>query len=86
VRRQYGVKFPIRHTSAPSDRTALLIEILRYAGVISKEDSADGTVTHITMWCRLRADSSTVAKMWQSSNLNRVRSFGITAEPVEQEV
>jgi hypothetical protein len=84
MKKRLGVRFKVKHTSTPGDNTGLLIELLRYAGVISREESADGTYTTVTMWCPLPKNFN--HSVWQRQNVDRIKSFGIAAEPVEQNV
>lgn len=82
--KRYGVKFRVTHISTPGDRTGLLIELLRYAGVISREESADWTFTDVTIWCPL--PKSYKHDVWQRQNVERIKSFGLPVEPIVKEV
>lgn len=59
---------------------AMLIEQLRYAGIVSivKEDTVDGMDT--TYMLELRAPKGVDARVWADQNARRMQSFGINAE------
>jgi len=95
VSKQYGVKvslkgiapeeelddspahaFGVRKARAAID---LLLEQLRYAGVISYgEHSSYATDGAFVVW----SPSATNNAWWQKGNIDRMASFGIKAEPV----
>lgn len=60
-----------------SGRCGLLIEQLRYAGSISREEFPDGEYT-LKIWCpkEVAADRR---EWWATRNAERMRSFGLAA-------
>ena len=74
--KRHVVVLEFRTSSVPSDRTGMLIEQLRYAGVLSAE-TADDMNYKLTIHCPKAVNRPEV---WAQSNADRMRSFGLKAE------
>lgn len=75
--KQYGLKLSTAefNTRRTEGGAGLLVEQLRYAGIVNREGQKE-----FTIWCPPGLNGS----VWQSQNSDRMASFGIHAEKVEK--
>ena len=79
-KRHKAIQF--QHIARDSDSAGLLIEQLRYAGlvnVVSEKEIEDGRVAYLL---KIQAPHDLNESVWIDHNVNRMKSFGINAVEV----
>ena len=79
MKKRWGVRVVFPATHSPKDRMAMLVEWLRYAGIVGDVQDNENELAFV-----MRSPDGVDSFTWATMNADRIKSFGVSATAIMQ--